>query len=113
MNEPPPVNTFLQVISQGGGPIIHGRAQTTRPPIVPPFPPRYGRRFVLLLSIALQTVFGVAVAFSPNFYVYVTLRFAVGTTISGVIINAFVLGTHQGSHSDMKAGGHYVPFTLH
>ncbi|KAM3596010.1 uncharacterized protein V6R79_006822 [Siganus canaliculatus] len=54
---------------------------------------RYGRRFVLLLSIALQTVFGVAVAFAPNFLVYVILRFIVGTTISGVIINAFVLGT--------------------
>ncbi|MED6295209.1 hypothetical protein CHARACLAT_029339 [Characodon lateralis] len=53
---------------------------------------RYGRRFVLLLSIALQTVLGVAVAFAPNFPVYVILRFAVGTTISGVIINAFVLG---------------------
>uniref|UniRef100_A0A665TBC8 Solute carrier family 22 member 6-B-like n=1 Tax=Echeneis naucrates TaxID=173247 RepID=A0A665TBC8_ECHNA len=54
---------------------------------------RYGRRFVLLLSIALQTVFGVAVAFAPNFPVYVILRFVVGCTISGVIINAFVLGT--------------------
>ncbi|XP_038580387.1 solute carrier family 22 member 13 isoform X2 [Micropterus salmoides] len=54
---------------------------------------RYGRRFILLLSIALQTVFGVAVAFAPNFHVYVILRFVVGTTISGVIINAFVLGT--------------------
>ncbi|KAM9340288.1 solute carrier family 22 member 13 [Symphorus nematophorus] len=54
---------------------------------------RYGRRFILLLSIALQTVFGVAVAFAPNFIVYVILRFLVGTTISGVIINAFVLGT--------------------
>uniref|UniRef100_UPI0037E97E80 solute carrier family 22 member 13 n=1 Tax=Semicossyphus pulcher TaxID=241346 RepID=UPI0037E97E80 len=54
---------------------------------------RYGRRFILLLCIALQTVFGVAVAFAPNFPVYVILRFTVGTTISGVIINAFVLGT--------------------
>uniref|UniRef100_A0A668RQR3 Major facilitator superfamily (MFS) profile domain-containing protein n=1 Tax=Oreochromis aureus TaxID=47969 RepID=A0A668RQR3_OREAU len=54
---------------------------------------RYGRRFVLLLSLALQTVFGVTVAFAPNFPVYVILRFVVGTTISGVIINAFVLGT--------------------
>ncbi|KAI3358401.1 hypothetical protein L3Q82_014830 [Scortum barcoo] len=56
---------------------------------------RYGRRFILLLSIALQTVFGVSVAFAPNFYVYVVLRFLVGTTISGVIINAFVLGTNK------------------
>uniref|UniRef100_A0A3Q1HL12 Major facilitator superfamily (MFS) profile domain-containing protein n=1 Tax=Anabas testudineus TaxID=64144 RepID=A0A3Q1HL12_ANATE len=54
---------------------------------------RYGRRLVLLLCIALQTVFGVAVAFAPNFLVYVILRFIVGATISGVIINAFVLGT--------------------
>uniref|UniRef100_A0AAV2K3Z2 Major facilitator superfamily (MFS) profile domain-containing protein n=1 Tax=Knipowitschia caucasica TaxID=637954 RepID=A0AAV2K3Z2_KNICA len=54
---------------------------------------RYGRRLILLLSIALQTVFGVAVAFAPNFIVYVMLRFIVGATISGVIINAFVLGT--------------------
>ncbi|CAL8297776.1 unnamed protein product [Lota lota] len=54
---------------------------------------RYGRRFAMLLSLAIQTVFGVAVAFAPNFTVYVCLRFIVGTTISGVIINAFVLGT--------------------
>ncbi|KAK6327691.1 hypothetical protein J4Q44_G00033370 [Coregonus suidteri] len=54
---------------------------------------RFGRRYALLLSLALQTVFGVAVAFAPNFPVYVLLRFIVGTTISGVIINAFVLGT--------------------
>lgn len=61
----------------------------------PPPAQRHGRRFVLLLSIALQTVFGVAVAFAPNFTVYVILRFVVGATISGVIINAFVLGTNQ------------------
>ncbi|XP_065147373.1 solute carrier family 22 member 13 [Paramisgurnus dabryanus] len=54
---------------------------------------RYGRRFALLLSLALQTVFGVSAAFAPNFPVYVILRFMIGTTVSGVIINAFVLGT--------------------
>ncbi|KAK2886960.1 hypothetical protein Q8A67_015188 [Cirrhinus molitorella] len=54
---------------------------------------RYGRRFAMLLSLALQTVFGVATAFAPNFPVYVTLRFTIGMTVSGVIINAFVLGT--------------------
>ncbi|XP_059412345.1 solute carrier family 22 member 13 [Carassius carassius] len=54
---------------------------------------RYGRRFAMLLSLALQTVFGVAAAFAPNFPVYVTLRFIIGMTVSGVIINAFVLGT--------------------
>lgn len=49
----------------------------------------------MLLSIAIQDVFGVAAAFAPNLAVYVALRFAVGTTISGVIINAFVLGTDK------------------
>uniref|UniRef100_A0A673HNB2 Solute carrier family 22 member 13-like n=1 Tax=Sinocyclocheilus rhinocerous TaxID=307959 RepID=A0A673HNB2_9TELE len=52
---------------------------------------KYGRRFAMLLSLALQTVFGVAAAFAPNFPVYVTLRFIIGMTVSGVIINAFVL----------------------
>lgn len=56
---------------------------------------RYGRRFILLLSIALQTIFGVAAAFAPNFPVYVILRFVVGATVSGVVINAFVLGTNK------------------
>ncbi|XP_051727702.1 solute carrier family 22 member 13 isoform X1 [Ctenopharyngodon idella] len=54
---------------------------------------RCGRRFAMLLSLALQTVFGVAAAFAPNFPVYVTLRFIIGMSVSGVIINAFVLGT--------------------
>ncbi|XP_060798864.1 organic cation transporter protein [Neoarius graeffei] len=54
---------------------------------------RFGRRFVLLLSLALQTMFGVAAAFAPNYLVYVALRFIIGTSISGIIINAFVLGT--------------------
>ncbi|XP_001341287.1 solute carrier family 22 member 13 isoform X1 [Danio rerio] len=54
---------------------------------------RYGRRFAMLVSLALQTVFGVAAAFAPNFPVYVGLRFIIGMTVSGVIINAFVLGT--------------------
>lgn len=49
----------------------------------------------MLLSLALQTVFGVAAAFAPNFPVYVTLRFIIGITVSGVIINAFVLGEPQ------------------
>lgn len=53
---------------------------------------RCGRRFAMLLSLALQTVFGVAAAFAPNFPVYVTLRFIIGMSVSGVIINAFVLG---------------------
>ncbi|KAL4629416.1 organic cation transporter protein-like [Arapaima gigas] len=54
---------------------------------------RFGRRFALLVSLALQAVFGVGTAFAPTFPLYVLLRFIVGATVSGVIINAFVLGT--------------------
>uniref|UniRef100_A0A8C9TZ08 Si:dkey-166k12.1 n=1 Tax=Scleropages formosus TaxID=113540 RepID=A0A8C9TZ08_SCLFO len=59
----------------------------------PPVLDRYGRRFALLASLALQTVFGVGTAFAPSFPLYVFLRFIVGAAVSGVIINAFVLGT--------------------
>lgn len=47
---------------------------------------------IILIGLAVQAIFGVGVAFSPNFYIYVLLRFVVGMTISAVIMNAFVLG---------------------
>lgn len=53
---------------------------------------KYGRRMIILIGLAVQAIFGVGVAFSPNFYIYVLLRFVVGMTISAVIMNAFVLG---------------------
>ncbi|KAA0710377.1 Solute carrier family 22 member 6-A [Triplophysa tibetana] len=71
---------------------------------------RYGRRFAMLLSLALQTVFGVAAAFAPNFPVYVTLRFMIGTTVSGVIINAFVLGTEWTSTQRRMLAGIFTDY---
>ncbi|XP_066530855.1 solute carrier family 22 member 13 [Hoplias malabaricus] len=71
---------------------------------------RFGRRFALLLSLALQTVFGVAAAFSPNFLVYVILRFFIGTTISGIIINAFVLGTEWTSTKRRMLAGIFTDY---
>ncbi|KAM7394994.1 hypothetical protein PAMA_006644 [Pampus argenteus] len=66
---------------------------------------KYGRRIIMLVSLAIQAVFGVGVASAPNFYIYVALRFMVGTSISGVIMNAFVLGTEwTGSKQRMLAG---------
>ncbi|KAL2085499.1 hypothetical protein ACEWY4_018819 [Coilia grayii] len=61
--------------------------------VLGPMADKYGRRFVMLLSLLLQLLFGVGVAFSPHIYVYIALRFVVGITISGIAINAFVLGT--------------------
>ncbi|XP_041924050.1 solute carrier family 22 member 13b [Alosa sapidissima] len=60
--------------------------------VLGPMADKYGRRFVVLLSLLLQFFFGVGAAFSPNIYVYIGLRFVVGVTISGIAINAFVLG---------------------
>uniref|UniRef100_A0A665WH57 Si:dkey-119m7.4 n=1 Tax=Echeneis naucrates TaxID=173247 RepID=A0A665WH57_ECHNA len=66
---------------------------------------KYGRRFIILVNLAIQVVFGVGAAFAPNFYVYTALRFIVGTSVSGVIMNAFVLGTEwTGSKERMLAG---------
>lgn len=66
---------------------------------------KYGRRIIILINLAVQAVFGVAAAFAPNFYIYIALRFVVGTTISGVIMNVFVLGTEwTGPKQRMLAG---------
>jgi predicted MFS family arabinose efflux permease len=53
---------------------------------------RLGRRFVVLLSMCLQLLFGVGSAFAPHIYVYMAFRFVVATAASGILINAFVLG---------------------
>ncbi|KAG7509281.1 organic cation transporter protein-like [Solea senegalensis] len=66
---------------------------------------KYGRRTIILVNLATQAVFGVGAAFAPNFYIYTAFRFMVGTSVSGVIINAFVLGTEwTGSKHRMLAG---------
>ncbi|MCJ8745789.1 hypothetical protein PDJAM_G00134410 [Pangasius djambal] len=57
-----------------------------------PMADKYGRRFVLLLSLTLQFLFGVGAAFSPNFYVYIAFRFVVGVTISGITITTNIIG---------------------
>uniref|UniRef100_A0A673CR50 Solute carrier family 22 member 13b n=1 Tax=Sphaeramia orbicularis TaxID=375764 RepID=A0A673CR50_9TELE len=53
---------------------------------------RFGRRFVVLLSKLLLLLFGVGVAFSPNIYVYIALKFVCGFSVSGILANAFVIG---------------------
>ncbi|KAM9839710.1 solute carrier family 22 member 13b [Aulostomus maculatus] len=53
---------------------------------------RFGRRFVVLLSLLLLFLFGVGSAFSPNVYVYMVLKFLGGISISGIVANGFVIG---------------------
>ncbi|XP_034561796.1 solute carrier family 22 member 13-like [Notolabrus celidotus] len=53
---------------------------------------RFGRRFVVLLSLLLLLLFGVGAGFSPNIYVYMVLKFVGGISISGLVGNAYVIG---------------------
>ncbi|XP_068588405.1 solute carrier family 22 member 13-like [Cebidichthys violaceus] len=53
---------------------------------------RFGRRFVVLLSLLLLLVFGVGAGFSPNVYVYIVFKFLGGFSLSGILVNAFVIG---------------------
>ncbi|CAL8294819.1 unnamed protein product [Lota lota] len=53
---------------------------------------RFGRRYVVLLTMFIQVLFGVASAFSPDIYVYMALRFVVATAVSGIMVTVFVLG---------------------
>uniref|UniRef100_A0A8C3B5Z7 Solute carrier family 22 member 13 n=1 Tax=Cairina moschata TaxID=8855 RepID=A0A8C3B5Z7_CAIMO len=56
-----------------------------------PLSDRIGRRPVLLISIFIQSLFGLGIAFVPHFYVYMTLRCIVATAVSGILITALAL----------------------
>ncbi|KAK1885142.1 Solute carrier family 22 member 13 [Dissostichus eleginoides] len=60
--------------------------------VLGPMADRFGRRFVVLLSIFLLMLFGVGISFSPNIYVYIVLKFLDGIAVSGIIANLFVIG---------------------
>ncbi|KAK5849633.1 hypothetical protein PBY51_013953 [Eleginops maclovinus] len=60
--------------------------------VLGPMADRFGRRFVVLLSLFFLMVFGVGISFSPNIYVYIVLKFLDGISVSGIIANLFVIG---------------------
>lgn len=53
---------------------------------------RFGRRFVVLLCLFIMMSFGVGVAFSPNIYVYIVLKFVSAVAVAGILANTFVIG---------------------
>ncbi|XP_038664779.1 solute carrier family 22 member 13b isoform X2 [Scyliorhinus canicula] len=57
-----------------------------------PLADRFGRRTIILLSLFLQLASSVGAAFVPNFSLFVALQFVVGASVSGTLVNAFVLG---------------------
>ncbi|XP_043914108.1 solute carrier family 22 member 13-like [Protopterus annectens] len=54
---------------------------------------KYGRRIIILVCLPLQAVIGLITAYAPNFYVYVIMRYLMGTIILGAAINTFTLAT--------------------
>ncbi|XP_030368629.1 solute carrier family 22 member 13-like isoform X2 [Strigops habroptila] len=58
-----------------------------------PLSDRIGRRPVILISIFLQGLFGVAIAFVPHFDVYMAFRCVVGASVSGITMTILSLAT--------------------
>uniref|UniRef100_A0A8C6N8D1 Uncharacterized protein n=1 Tax=Melopsittacus undulatus TaxID=13146 RepID=A0A8C6N8D1_MELUD len=58
-----------------------------------PLSDRMGRRPVILVSIFLQGLFGVAIAFVPNFDVYMAFRCVVGASVAGITMAILSLAT--------------------
>ncbi|XP_010187826.1 PREDICTED: solute carrier family 22 member 13-like [Mesitornis unicolor] len=58
-----------------------------------PLSDRIGRRPVFLVSLLLQSLFGVAIAFVPHFYVYMAFRCVVGISVSGMLITCLALAS--------------------
>ncbi|XP_034561798.1 solute carrier family 22 member 13-like [Notolabrus celidotus] len=52
---------------------------------------RFGRRFAVLLSLFIVFSFGVGLAFSPNIYVFLVLKFFCGTSGGVMVMNTSVL----------------------
>ncbi|XP_071416862.1 solute carrier family 22 member 13-like isoform X1 [Pithys albifrons albifrons] len=58
-----------------------------------PLSDRIGRRPVILISVFLQGVFGLGIAFVPHFYVYMAFRCVVGASVSGITMTILALAT--------------------
>ncbi|TNM96615.1 hypothetical protein fugu_016276 [Takifugu bimaculatus] len=72
-----------------------------------PIADRFGRRFVVLLSVSLLLVFSVGNAFSPNIYVYMALKFLSGISTSGIVASAFVIASALDSSLPSSFGTHF------
>ncbi|XP_074938353.1 solute carrier family 22 member 13-like [Phalacrocorax aristotelis] len=58
-----------------------------------PLSDRIGRQPVILISVFLQGLFGVGIAFVPHFYVYMAFRCVVGATVTGIAMTIPALAT--------------------
>ncbi|XP_030833206.1 organic cation transporter protein [Strongylocentrotus purpuratus] len=66
---------------------------------------RYGRKPIWFISIWAQIAFGVAVAFSPNYWTFVALRFFVGVFEQGIDLTSYVMVTEMFTPSKRGPAG--------
>lgn len=71
---------------------------------------RYGRRKLLIYSLACCGVFGVIMAFSTKFWIFVLLEFITGIFASGIYNVIFVLGMEMVSPRKRVLGGSLIAF---
>uniref|UniRef100_A0A8C3MA31 Uncharacterized protein n=1 Tax=Geospiza parvula TaxID=87175 RepID=A0A8C3MA31_GEOPR len=58
-----------------------------------PLSDRFGRRPVILISVFLQGLIGLGIAFVPHFYVYMAFRCVLGASVSGITMTFLALAT--------------------
>ncbi|XP_041465548.1 solute carrier family 22 member 21-like [Lytechinus variegatus] len=66
---------------------------------------RFGRKPIWFISIWAQIAFGVAVAFSPNYWTFVALRFFVGVFEQGIDLTSYVMVTEMFTPSKRGPAG--------
>ncbi|KFK39382.1 solute carrier family 22 member 15-like [Arabis alpina] len=66
---------------------------------------KLGRKGSLTVVCIINTIFGIATAFSPNYWTYVVLRFLTGFSTGGVGLTAFVLATEPVGPSKRGVAG--------
>ncbi|ESQ47814.1 hypothetical protein EUTSA_v10022015mg [Eutrema salsugineum] len=66
---------------------------------------KLGRKGSLTVVCIINAIFGIATAFSPNYWTYVVLRFLTGFSTGGVGLTAFVLATEPVGPSKRGVAG--------
>ena len=53
---------------------------------------KFGRRLTMLVAAVIQVVSSILAAFSPNYIIFIFLRFLIAFSVSGVFECGFVFG---------------------
>ena len=69
---------------------------------------RLGRKKTALIAMFLLGCAGTGCAFSPNYYVFVVLRFIIAACSTGMYMCLFVLGTYNLAHFGNFSWSHWL-----